>query len=105
MDKTEAAGAQNKIAVIGVLLQASSSGVALQNLENTFTEIRTPGSQSSPLNYSLESLVPNDTSAFFRFDGSLTTPPCSEGVIWTVLREPSQVSYKQELFEELNEDS
>ncbi|KAK6041779.1 carbonate dehydratase, eukaryotic-type, partial [Cooperia oncophora] len=43
MDKTEAAGAQNKIAVIGVLLQASSSGVALQNLENTFTEIRTPG--------------------------------------------------------------
>ena len=32
---------------------------------------------------------------YYRFNGSLTTPPCSEGVRWLVLKEPVYASKKQ----------
>jgi carbonic anhydrase len=32
---------------------------------------------------------------FFRYQGSLTTPPCSEGVLWTVFQQPIEMSEAQ----------
>jgi carbonic anhydrase len=32
---------------------------------------------------------------YFTFMGSLTTPPCSEGVLWLVMKEPVQASPAQ----------
>jgi len=32
---------------------------------------------------------------YYRFNGSLTTPPCSEGVRWFVMKEPLEVSKEQ----------
>lgn len=32
---------------------------------------------------------------FFRYQGSLTTPPCSEGVLWTVYQQPIEMSEAQ----------
>ena len=39
-------------------------------------------------------LLPAQTE-FYRYQGSLTTPPCSETVLWTVMKEPVQVSDRQ----------
>ena len=39
-------------------------------------------------------LVP-DSRASWRYRGSLTTPPCSEGVSWTVFVEPLTASQEQ----------
>lgn len=39
-------------------------------------------------------LLPADWS-YYRFNGSLTTPPCSEGVLWLVMKTPVTVSPEQ----------
>lgn len=38
-----------------------------------------------------DALLP-ETAHFYRYQGSLTTPPCSETVVWTILKEPIKVS-------------
>ena len=36
-----------------------------------------------------------ESHAYFAFMGSLTTPPCSEGVLWLVMKTPVTVSSQQ----------
>ena len=40
-------------------------------------------------------LPPANQRSFYRYEGSLTTPPCSETVDWVVLSQPVQVSREQ----------
>ena len=41
-----------------------------------------------------QALLP-ESKNYYRFNGSLTTPPCSEGVRWFVMKEPSSASKTQ----------
>lgn len=47
-----------------------------------------------PAPFAAESLLPSNRD-YYRFNGSLTTPPCSEGVRWLVLKKPASVSREQ----------
>jgi carbonic anhydrase len=45
-------------------------------------------------NVSAEDLLPANRD-YYRFSGSLTTPPCSEGVLWMVMKHPITASADQ----------
>lgn len=55
-----------------------------ENVINTFTTQK----------YNVADLLPQ-SKQYWTFMGSLTTPPCTEGVRWLVLKEPIQLSAKQ----------
>uniref|UniRef100_A0A674NU09 protein-tyrosine-phosphatase n=1 Tax=Takifugu rubripes TaxID=31033 RepID=A0A674NU09_TAKRU len=43
----------------------------------------------------LRDLLPSSLASYYRYTGSLTTPPCSKVVDWIVFSRPIYVSYKQ----------
>ena len=45
--------------------------------------------------FDVESLLPNDLGRYYRYNGSLTTPPCHQSVIWSVFHERVQISKAQ----------
>ncbi|WP_245721747.1 carbonic anhydrase [Nocardia crassostreae] len=76
-------------AVLGILLQ---QGAGASVFDPVLADIPgRPGAKVTTGPIDLRAFVPADTS-HFRYQGSLTTPPCSEGVAWTVLRAPVAVS-------------
>uniref|UniRef100_A0A8C3UHI8 Carbonic anhydrase n=1 Tax=Catharus ustulatus TaxID=91951 RepID=A0A8C3UHI8_CATUS len=54
------------------------------------------GGQSTTLSsLDVQAMLPENLSHFYRYQGSLTTPPCSESVIWTVFHSPIVLSHTQ----------
>ncbi|XP_062540665.1 carbonic anhydrase 2 isoform X2 [Armigeres subalbatus] len=54
---------------------------------------------------SLKDLIAHDTLHYYTYDGSLTTPPCSEVVTWIDFKEPILLSHSQiEAFRALDDE-
>lgn len=83
----------NQLAVVGVMMVAGEANAtvaaALDNAPATEGEVHVQGVAVDPAG-----LLPA-SAAYYAYPGSLTTPPCSEGVRWFVLREPITVSPEQ----------
>jgi len=54
----------------------------------------TEGKEALKAPFNVSSILPA-ALGFFAFKGSLTTPPCSEGVAWHVLKQPVEMSADQ----------
>jgi len=82
-----------RLAVVAVLLEQGRAHPIVQAVWNNLPLDRgedVPARTSLDLN----ALLPEDRS-YFTYMGSQTTPPCSEGVLWMVMRQPVPVSPEQ----------
>ncbi len=79
------------LAVLGVFLQPGAHNEALAPIWSAMP--REPG-KSSGGSVSPAALLPEDRG-YFRYLGSLTTPPCSQKVIWSVFNSPVEISTDQ----------
>lgn len=92
------ADAKGNLTVIGVMFK---EGEASPGLEKLWAQL--PDKEGAPV--SLKSrVIPSElipeNRAYYRFSGSLTTPPCSEGVRWLMMKTPMMASKAQiEAFE------
>lgn len=82
-----------KIAVVAVLLERGGAQPVVQQVWNNLPlEKNLALAASTPLDPN--ALLPQDRR-YFTYMGSLTTPPCNEGVLWMVMQQPVPVSPQQ----------
>lgn len=84
---------EGQLAYLAVLLEKGSEHPLVQTLWNNLPlEV---GQELVPeVSIDLNSLLPENRT-YWTYMGSLTTPPCSENVLWLVLKQPLQVSPEQ----------
>ena len=83
------------LAVVAVLLEKGEENPLIQTLWNNLPlEVGQELTPDTPID--LNELLPEVTRrAYWTYMGSLTTPPCSENVLWMVMKQPMQVSPQQ----------
>ena len=81
-----------KLAVIGVLFKEGKENAALKDIFAALPAKE--GKEPLKANFDASTLLPANMG-YYAFTGSLTTPPCSEGVAWQVLKTPVEMSKAQ----------
>jgi carbonic anhydrase len=83
---------QGNLAVVAVFFKLGESNSTLakllQNIPSKDQNI------AIKVPFDADALIPSDKE-YYRFSGSLTTPPCSEGVRWLVLKDVQSISPEQ----------
>lgn len=84
---------KGEIAVVAVMFRVGKANPALAV---AWSELPARVGEIHPLKMPLyaEQLLP-ERRGYYRLSGSLTTPPCSEGVRWLVMKQPVEVSQGQ----------
>ena len=86
--------AQGQLAVVAVLLQQGAQNSLVQTLWAHLPHEKEKELALDKVSIDAARLLPHN-HAYYTFTGSLTTPPCSEGVTWFVLKAPMQLSQAQ----------
>jgi carbonic anhydrase len=85
--------ADGELGVLGILMQAGKTNAAFAPI---FAHLPRKGETITvdDLKLDLAAMLPID-KGYYSFAGSLTTPPCSEGVSWIVMKTPIQLGAEQ----------
>lgn len=73
------------------------------HFENTYysdflanlAKVKYAGQSMEISNINIRAMLPENLNHFFRYEGSLTTPPCYESILWTVFDTPVTLSHNQ----------
>jgi len=80
--------------VVGLLVKTGPENPAIKALWANLPATENKPSEVPGVTINAADLLPSDRN-YYTFDGSLTTPPCSEGVRWYVMRTPIHFSAAQ----------
>jgi carbonic anhydrase len=82
---------EGNLAVVAVLLQRGTDNQLVKELWNSVPAEKDKEEVHKDIQIDVSGLLPAG-KGYYTFQGSLTTPPCSEGVTWFVLKQPVTVS-------------
>jgi carbonic anhydrase len=84
-----------KVAGVAVLLKAGSANATIQQLWEHMPKTEGKEEEIAGVEINPAGLLPHDTAAYYVYMGSLTAPPCTEGVTWFVLKTPVEISAEE----------
>ncbi|XP_037423309.1 alpha carbonic anhydrase 7-like [Triticum dicoccoides] len=86
---------EGKAAVIGIFYEIGAHDAFLHKLEPYLEMIADRKDREEKMGMMDPRGARGKASVYYRYLGSLTTPPCSEGVIWTIVKRVRTVSRHQ----------
>jgi len=88
------ASKDGKLAVVAVLFEDGKENPIIKKIWNKMPHKADESSGCGLTSKDVNSVLPKDKD-YYRFSGSLTTPPCSEGVRWFVMEDYATISKAQ----------
>jgi len=86
--------AGGELAVVGVLMQPGQANRFLQSIIDHMPQSAGEKQEVESVSLNAADALP-ESREYFHYSGSLTTPPCTEGVNWSVLKTPVDASPEQ----------
>ncbi|XP_041082655.1 carbonic anhydrase 12-like isoform X2 [Polyodon spathula] len=83
------------LAVLGVFIDVGAFNPVFDLILSHLGSVRYRDQGVQIPAFNVFNLLPERLDEFYRYDGSLTTPPCYPSVLWTVFRNPVRISQEQ----------
>uniref|UniRef100_A0A2K6KHW8 Carbonic anhydrase n=2 Tax=Rhinopithecus TaxID=542827 RepID=A0A2K6KHW8_RHIBE len=94
-DASTASNKSEGLAVLAVLIEMGPFNPSYDKIFSHLQHVKYKGQEAFIPGFNIEELLPERTAEYYRYRGSLTTPPCNPTVLWTVFRNPVQISQEQ----------
>ena len=88
------ASKDGKVAGVAVFLKAGPANATIQQIWDHMPKTEGKEEETAAVEVDPAGLLPHDT-AYYTYMGSLTAPPCTQGVTWFVLRTPMAISAEE----------
>ncbi|MED6268485.1 hypothetical protein CHARACLAT_022881 [Characodon lateralis] len=83
------------LAVLGVLIEIGKFNPNYEQFLKFINGIKYRDHKVQVPGFNVRALLPTHLDEYYRYDGSLTTPPCYPSVLWTIFRNHLTISQKQ----------
>ncbi|XP_053128814.1 carbonic anhydrase 12 isoform X2 [Hemicordylus capensis] len=94
-DMASAMDKSDGLAVLAILIETGPFNPSYEKIFSHFQSVKYKDQETSVQGFNIQELLPDKLDEYYRYEGSLTTPPCYPSVLWTVFRKPVQISQEQ----------